>query len=95
MIVLDSGTFGSQRRQALMKQEDGSYTNEKEANETMQLNKYILSIRELFIMYSCIFYYSLSLSLLLLSLFFLSLILKMYEPQQWYPNKASTIKTQI
>lgn len=55
MIVLDSGTFGSQRRQALMKQEDGSYTNEKEANETMQLNKYILSIRELFIMYSCIY----------------------------------------
>lgn len=95
MIVLDSGTFGSQRRQALMKQEDGSYTNEKEANETMQLNKYILSIRELFIMYSCIFYYSLSLSLLLLSLFFLSLILKMYEPQQCYLNKASTIKTQI
>lgn len=86
MIVLDSGTFGSQRRQALMKQEDGSYTNEKEANETMQLNKCILSIRELFIMYSCIFYNTLSLSLPSIS--FLSLILKMYEPQQWYLNKA-------
>lgn len=93
MIVLDSETFGSQRRQALMKQEDGSYTNEKEANETMQLNKFILSIRELFIMYSCIFYNTLSLSLPSLS--FLSLILKMYEPQQWFLNKASTIKTQI
>lgn len=91
MIVLDSETFGSQRRQALMKQEDGSYTNEKEANETMQLNKCILSIRELFIMYSCIFYNTLSLP----SLSFLSLILKMYEPQQWFLNKASTIKTQI
>lgn len=70
MIVLDSETFGSQRRQALMKQEDGSYTNEKEAKETMQLNKCILSInRELFIMYSCIFYNTLSLSpLSLLSL---------------------------
>lgn len=37
MIVLDSGTFGSQRRQALMKQEDGSYTNEKEAVKQMHI----------------------------------------------------------